>query len=66
MMEHRGYHGLVSYDDEDRIFYGKLEFIRGLVSFEGGDVASLRAAFEAAVEDYLWGASPRRADGALG
>lgn len=53
MMEHKGYYGSVSYDDDDRIFYGKLEFIPGLISYEGGDVASLRAAFEEAVEDYL-------------
>lgn len=53
MMEHKGYYGSVSYDDDDRIFYGKLEFIPGLISYEGRDVASLRAAFEEAVEDYL-------------
>ena len=53
MMEHKGYHGSVHYNDEDRVFYGKLEFIRGLISYEGQDVQSLRAAFEEAVEDYL-------------
>jgi predicted HicB family RNase H-like nuclease len=53
MMEHKGYYGSVSYDDDDRVFYGKLEFIPGLISYEGRDVASLRAAFEEAVEDYL-------------
>lgn len=53
MMQHKGYYGSVSYDDEDQIFYGKLEFIRGLISYEGRDVASLRAAFEEAVDDYL-------------
>ncbi len=53
MMEHKGYYGSVHYNDEDRIFYGKLESIRGLISYEGRDVQSLRAAFEEAVEDYL-------------
>jgi predicted HicB family RNase H-like nuclease len=53
MMTHRGYYGSVGYDDEDRIFYGKIEFIRALVSYEGTDVTSLRKAFEEAVEDYL-------------
>ena len=52
MMTHKGYFGSVSYDD-DRIFYGKIEFIRALVSYEGTDVTSLREAFEEAVEDYL-------------
>ena len=53
MMTHKGYFGSVSYDDEDRIFYGKIEFIRALVSYEGTDVTSLRKAFEEAVKDYL-------------
>lgn len=53
MMTHKGYYGSVCYNDEDRIFYGKVEFIRALVSYEGTDVVSLRKAFEEAVEDYL-------------
>jgi predicted HicB family RNase H-like nuclease len=53
MMTHKGYYGSVCYNDEDRIFYGKVEFIRALVSYEGTDVRSLRAAFEEAVDDYL-------------
>ncbi len=53
MMEHEGYYGSVHYDDEDRVFYGKLEFIPGLISYEGQDVGSLRTAFEEAVEEYF-------------
>jgi hypothetical protein len=34
MMTHKGYFGSVSYDDEDKIFYGKIEFIRALVSYD--------------------------------
>ena len=50
MMTYNGYFGSVHYDDEDKIFYGKLEFVRALVSYEGTDVISLRTAFEEAVE----------------
>ncbi len=53
MMKHKGYYGSVNYSDEDRIFYGKMEFIRALVSYEGTDVESLRKAFMEAVDDYL-------------
>ncbi len=53
MMTYKGYTGSAHYDDDDRIFYGKLEFIRDLVSYEGADVDSLRSAFEEAVDDYL-------------
>jgi predicted HicB family RNase H-like nuclease len=53
MMEYKGYYGSVHYSDEDRIFYGKIEFVRALVSYEGTDVKSLRKAFEEAVNDYI-------------
>jgi predicted HicB family RNase H-like nuclease len=53
MMKHKEYYGSVHYSDEDRVFYGKIEFIRTLVSYEGTDVESPRQAFEEAVEDYL-------------
>ena len=53
MMKYKGYYGSVHYSDEDRCFYGKVEFIRGLISYEGYDVKSLRKAFEEDVDDYL-------------
>jgi hypothetical protein len=53
MVSYKGYFGSVHYDDADRIFYGKMEFIRALVSYEGTDAASLRSALEEAVDDYL-------------
>ena len=53
MMKYKGYLGSVHYSDEDRVFHGKLEFIRALVTYEGTGVEGLRAAFEEAVDDYL-------------
>ncbi|MGD9159940.1 MAG: hypothetical protein PVG39_16105 [Desulfobacteraceae bacterium] len=53
MMEYKGYHGSVHYSDGDRVIYGKIEFIRSLVSYEGTDVKNLRTAFEETVDDYL-------------
>ncbi len=53
MMEYKGYYGSVNYNDEDQIFYGKVEFIRSLISYEGYDVNSLRQNFQEAIEDYL-------------
>lgn len=53
MIKHKGYFGSVHYNSDDRIFYGKIEFIRALVSYEGQDVDSLEAAFYEAVDDYL-------------
>jgi len=53
MMVYKGYHGSVNYSDEDRVFHGKIKFIKSLVSYEGTDVKGLHAAFEDAVDDYL-------------
>lgn len=53
MMTYKGYFGSVHYHDDDKIFYGKLEFIRALVCYEGTDVDSLRRAFQEAIDDYL-------------
>jgi predicted HicB family RNase H-like nuclease len=53
LMKYRDYFGSVHYNDDDRIFHGKVEFIRALVSYEGTDVVSLRRVFEEAVDDYL-------------
>ena len=53
MMTYENYMGSVHYSDEDRVFYGKVEFVKSLISFEGTDVDSLRQAFEGAVDDYL-------------
>jgi len=52
-MEYKGYFGSVSFSDEDNIFYGKVEYIRSLISFEGNDVTSLRLNFQEAVDDYI-------------
>lgn len=53
MMEYKEYFGSVHYSSEDRCFYGKIEHIRGLVSYEGHDVDSIKEAFEESVDDYL-------------
>jgi len=53
IMKHKGYIGSVHYSDEDQVFFGKLEYIKSLVNYEGTDVKSLKQAFEDAVDDYL-------------
>lgn len=53
MMDYKGYFGSAHYSDEDQVFFGKLEYISDLVSYEGADVKSLQKAFKEAVDDYL-------------
>ena len=50
---YKGYVGSVHYSDEDQVFFGKLEYIKSLVNYEGTDVKSLKQSFEEAVDDYL-------------
>lgn len=52
-MKYKEYYGSVHYNDEDELFYGKIEGIKSLISYEGEDVKSLKKAFEESVEDYL-------------
>ena len=52
-MIYKGYIGSVHYSDGDRVFFGKLEYIKSLVNYEGTNVESLKLSFEEAVDDYL-------------
>jgi predicted HicB family RNase H-like nuclease len=53
MLTYKGYYGSVEFSDEDNIFFGEVVGIRGLVSYEGVCVKSLKEDFEGAVDDYL-------------
>lgn len=44
--------GSVHFSSEDETFYGKLEGIPDLVTFEGNTVSELKKSFEEAVIDY--------------
>ena len=52
-MTYKGYLGSVSFSEKDRVFFGKIEGINGLVNFEGESVTELTEAFHEAVDDYL-------------
>ncbi|MBI4828539.1 MAG: type II toxin-antitoxin system HicB family antitoxin [Nitrospinae bacterium] len=53
MMEHNGYWGSVLFSEEDNLLYGKVEFIRSLISYEAATAKGLKKAFREAVDDYL-------------
>ncbi len=52
-MSYRDYTARIEYDDEDKIFTGKVSGIRDGVGFHADTVEGLRAAFEEAVDDYI-------------
>jgi len=53
IMEYKGYVGSVEFSDEDALFYGKVQGIRSLISYEGSTAKELVADFHGAVDDYL-------------
>lgn len=53
LMRYNGFFGSISASVEDNCLFGKLEYIRPLVNYEGNTPAELKQAFEEAVDDYL-------------
>ena len=45
--------GSVHYSTDDEIFFGKIEGIDDLVTFEGVSVAELKESFKESVDDYI-------------
>jgi predicted HicB family RNase H-like nuclease len=52
-LEFGGFLGSVHFSAQDEVFFGKLEGIDDLVSFEGSSVRELKKSFKEAVKDYL-------------
>lgn len=52
-MRHKGFFGSINASVEDNCLFGKLEFIRPLINYEGNTPAELKQAFEEAVDEYL-------------
>lgn len=50
---YKEYLGSVHFNAEDEVFFGKIEGIDDLISFEGKSVDGLKKAFQEAVNDYL-------------
>ncbi len=53
VLRHDDFIGSVHFSAEDDCFFGKIEGINDLVTFEGRDVGELKLAFQEAVDDYI-------------
>ena len=51
-LEYDGFIGTVHFDADEEVFYGKIEEIDDLVTFEGSTVKQIKSAFIEAVKDY--------------
>jgi len=52
-IEYKGYIGSIEYSSEDKCFFGKLEMIDDLVTFEATSALELEDNFHVVVDDYL-------------
>ncbi|RLA57563.1 MAG: type II toxin-antitoxin system HicB family antitoxin [Gammaproteobacteria bacterium] len=52
-LEYKGYVGSVEFSKKDLCMYGKLLYIRDLVTYEAATAKQLVIAFESAINDYL-------------
>lgn len=52
-MEYKGYIGSIEFSETDGVYFGKVQGIRSLVSYEGASARELIEAFHSAVDDYL-------------
>lgn len=52
-MEYKGYIGSVEFSETDEIFFGQVQGIRSLISYEGTNAKELIKDFHEAVDEYL-------------
>lgn len=52
-LTYKGFIGSVHFSSEDTVFYGRIEQINDLVTFEGDNVEELVNSFHEAVDDYI-------------
>ena len=53
VLVYKDFMGSVHFSADDEVFFGKIEGIEDLVSFEGKSVKEIKKAFEEAVDDYV-------------
>ena len=52
-LRYKGYVGSVEFSKDDELFYGKVQDIPSLISYEGATIAELINDFHGAVDDYV-------------
>jgi predicted HicB family RNase H-like nuclease len=53
VIEYKGYIGSLEYSLEDKLFFGKVEMIDDLVTFEADSASELEKNFADVIEEYL-------------
>jgi len=53
VLVYKDYIGSVHFNADDEVFFGKIEGVEDLITFEGNSVVEVKKAFEEAVDDYI-------------
>jgi predicted HicB family RNase H-like nuclease len=53
LLRYKNFLAHVQYSTDDDVFFGKIEGINDLVTFEGTNTVELKSAFREAVDDYI-------------
>ena len=53
IIEYNGYIGSIEYSSEDKLFFGKLEMIDDLITFEADSASELESNFQEVVDEYI-------------
>jgi len=53
MLNYKGYHGHIEFDDEAEIFHGEVVDTKDVITFQGRSVDDIAQAFKDSVDDYL-------------
>ena len=53
ILKYKDFIGSIHFNNDDEVFFGKIEGINDLVTFEGTTVSGIKKAFHEAVNDYI-------------
>ena len=62
MLDYKGYHGKVEFDEKEGIFHGEVMNIRDVVTFQSKTEDEIEKSFQESVDDYLEFCNERNED----
>jgi predicted HicB family RNase H-like nuclease len=52
-MRYKGYEAVIEYDEEDRLFFGRVINVQDVIVFDGLSVDELEQSFRQVIDEYL-------------
>ncbi len=52
-MIYKGYEAVIEYDEEDRLFFGRVMNLEDVIVFDGLSVEELEESFQQVIDEYL-------------